>query len=159
MSFYNRHDIADAVWRYEDMPNAGQAARTLERLADWTDHNSDGWPYWSKPSNAAKRLVELLQSVDRYDPVDFTAEDLAVALRPVKAFLTRQGVDHAEILADPVPPVYDDDPVDLSDAEALDRLNYMLSAEEWTASFLEDACEIVRATGRVEIAGAEWESH
>jgi hypothetical protein len=56
-------------------------------------------------------------------------------------------------------PMYDDVPNKLSDREALDRLNYMLSAPEWSVSFLEDACEIVRATGRVEIEGAEWEAH
>lgn len=99
--FYNDHDIADAVARYGDLPNLGQAARTLDRLADWANHNSDGWAYWAKPRNAARRLVELIAGVDRFDPEDVTAEALALALRPVKAFLTRQGVDHAEILADP----------------------------------------------------------
>ena len=51
--------------------------------------------------------------------------------------------------------------MNLTDAEALDRLNLLLSAEEWPgASGMEDVCEIVRATGRREIPNApEWERH
>lgn len=49
----------------------------------------------------------------------------------------------------------------VTDREALDTLNLLLSAEEWPgASGMEDVCEIVRATGRVEVADApEWERH
>lgn len=49
----------------------------------------------------------------------------------------------------------------LSDAEALDKLNLLLSASEWPgASGMEDVCEIVRATGRSEIPDApEWARH
>ena len=49
----------------------------------------------------------------------------------------------------------------MNDKDALDAINLLLSAEEWPgASGMEDVCEIVRATGRVEIEDApEWESH
>jgi hypothetical protein len=49
----------------------------------------------------------------------------------------------------------------LSDADALDRLNLLLSAPEWPgASGMEDVAEIVRATGRQEVPDApEWERH
>lgn len=49
----------------------------------------------------------------------------------------------------------------LSDEEALDRLNLLLSAREWPgASGMEDVLEIVRQTGRQEIPDApEWERH
>src|SRR5262245_31052629 len=47
----------------------------------------------------------------------------------------------------------------LTDANALDRLNLMFSAPDWSVSMLEDGCEIVRATGRTEVAGAEWDRH
>lgn len=49
----------------------------------------------------------------------------------------------------------------ISDAEALDRLNELLSAPEWPgASGMEDVCEIVRLTGREEIPDApEWGRH
>jgi hypothetical protein len=49
----------------------------------------------------------------------------------------------------------------MTDAEALDALNLLLSAPEWPgASGMEDVCEIVRATGRKEIPDApEWARH
>jgi hypothetical protein len=49
----------------------------------------------------------------------------------------------------------------ITDADALDRLNLLLSAPEWPgASGMEDVCEIVRATGRDEIADAPtWGRH
>jgi hypothetical protein len=49
----------------------------------------------------------------------------------------------------------------LTDKQALDLLNELLSADEWPgASGMEDVCDIVRATGRTEIADApEWARH
>jgi hypothetical protein len=49
----------------------------------------------------------------------------------------------------------------VTDTEALDAINLLLSAPEWPgASGMEDVCEIVRATGRVEIPNApEWPRH
>lgn len=49
----------------------------------------------------------------------------------------------------------------MSDAEALDLLNLLLSAPEWPgASGMEDVCEIVRSTGRAEVPDApEWPRH
>jgi hypothetical protein len=49
----------------------------------------------------------------------------------------------------------------ITDAEALDDLNLLLSAPEWPgASGMEDVCEIVRATGRDPIPNApRWASH
>jgi hypothetical protein len=102
MMYMNRWDIDDAValarCRCEDTPVLLEAAETLERLADWADSHSDGWAYWPKPCRAAKSLQELISSVDRYAPADISREDLNRALRPVKAFLTRQGVDHSEVI-------------------------------------------------------------
>lgn len=48
-----------------------------------------------------------------------------------------------------------------TDAEALDRLNLLLSAAEWPgACGMEDVCQIVRSTGRTEVPNApEWERH
>lgn len=54
-----------------------------------------------------------------------------------------------------------DEPGKLSDQEALDVINLLLSAPEWPgASGIEDVCQIVRSTGRIEVPNApEWERH
>lgn len=48
-----------------------------------------------------------------------------------------------------------------ADAEVLDRLAYLLSAEEWPgASGMEDVAELVALTGRdIDQPGAEWPRH
>lgn len=102
MLFMNEWDIEDAQRRFrpDETPNLAAGARTLAALADWTNHNSDGWCYWPKPVRAAKSLMTLLQAAGRpgsrwSDPIeDISATDLKKALSPIKAFLTRQGVSH-----------------------------------------------------------------
>jgi hypothetical protein len=51
----------------------------------------------------------------------------------------------------------------VSDLNAIERLrvvNYMLSAPEWSVSYLEDICHIIRAGNfLIEIPGAQWASH
>lgn len=37
------------------------------------------------------------------------------------------------------------------DAPALDRINAILSTPTWSVGMLEDICEIVRSTGRIEV--------
>lgn len=106
MLFMNSWDIEDAVRRFQpdETPNLAEGARVLAALAGWTDRNSDGWCYWPKPCRAAKSLITLLQAAEtrdrnRYtsrseDPRDATAAELSKALRPIKAFLTRQGLSY-----------------------------------------------------------------
>lgn len=95
----NEYDVQDAQDRFNeaDTPNLAKAAVLLGRLVDWTNNNSDGWPYWTKPGRAAQKLMDLLQEADRFDPQDITEAELTKALSPVKAFLTRQGVPHEKI--------------------------------------------------------------
>ena len=95
MLYMNEYEIEDAVARYADDPVLGPAARTLRNLMEWTNRNSDGWPYWAKPSRAAKGLQALLSSQRRYgwETSQVTAAEYATALRPIKAFRTRQGAD------------------------------------------------------------------
>jgi hypothetical protein len=100
MLFMNSGDIDDAKRRFNsrETPNLATGARALSALADWTNRNSDGWCYWPKPCRAARSLQTLLQSADRFDPTDVSSADLTKALSPIKAFLTRQGVSHDEVL-------------------------------------------------------------
>ena len=98
----NEYEISSHVykWSREDTPNLYVAAAALFGLMSWTNGNSDGWAYWKKPSTAARRLMELLDAGSRRDrdsrttEVDATYDELKKALTPVKAFLTRRGVDH-----------------------------------------------------------------
>lgn len=91
MLFMNHYEIEDAVGRYADDPVLGPASITLANLMDWTNRNSDGWAYWPKPCRAAKALQALFP--ERWDDERPTIEQYRAALRPVKAFRTRQGAD------------------------------------------------------------------
>jgi hypothetical protein len=110
MLFMNEHEIDEAVQLHaatiwtEDLV-ALEGALVLRRLKDWTNENSDGWPYWSKPVRSAGRLMQLLQDrearfrrgyldADR----DVTPAELRAALTPIKSFLTRHGVSESDRL-------------------------------------------------------------
>lgn len=96
MYFWNEYDIESAYGRFErsDCQVAMTGVLIVARLANWTNAHSDGWAYWPKPVRAAKNLMVLLDSLDRYDPIDITPAQLKKACVPIKSFLTRQGVDH-----------------------------------------------------------------
>ena len=99
----NGWEIEDAARRFGPAtPNLAAGAATLYRLRDWTDSNSDGWAYWPKPVRAAARLIGLLEDARLASlrggwPTDITDAELTAALRPIKAFLTRQGVAYGEL--------------------------------------------------------------
>lgn len=100
----NEYDIEDALRltaRFE-LPNARRGAEILSRLKDWTNENSDGWPYWSAPSKAADRLMTALESAigasRQGDNVDMTEAQLQKTLTPIKSFLTRRGVAYSEVI-------------------------------------------------------------
>ena len=97
MLYMNRFEVQDACDRYRDHPILSPATRTLRELVEWTDRNSDGWPYWSKPCRAAARLMELIGDtrtyLDQPEREDATLDALKRAYRPLRAFATRQGAD------------------------------------------------------------------
>jgi hypothetical protein len=102
MRYMNDYDFARAYRTHADQPNRLRVLRTVDNLRDWADRNSDGWAYWPKPCRAAARAIELVVGDGTYaadQRPDATDAEVAAALRPIKAFLTRQGVDHATILA------------------------------------------------------------
>lgn len=100
MLFMNDYDIHRAARVLQNDPAGSEAVRQVAILKEWADSNSDGWAYWPKPVNAAKSLIQLINSavndfyrgVDRED-VGIDPCDLKAALRPIKAFRTRQGAD------------------------------------------------------------------
>ena len=101
MRYVNEYDLADMARRFdpETCPVLATGVLILVRLANWTNRNSDGWAYWPKPVRAASRLMDLLESVDRWEPEkDLSVADLNRALTPIKAFATRQGFDYDVVL-------------------------------------------------------------
>ena len=105
MKFMNDWDIESAQRRYDPsvVPNRHYLANVVSALQDWTNHNSDGWAYWPKPVRAASRAMELIESTTweentRREEEDATDAEVVAALRPIKAFLTRQGVRYGTVL-------------------------------------------------------------
>lgn len=112
MRFMNEYDVAEANRRWDGHTVLGPAVKTLVNLMEWTNSHSDGWAYWPKPARAAEKLMALIEGDDHpegrrgamfdHERADVTAESLKAALRPIKAFRTRQEADFTilETLAD-----------------------------------------------------------
>lgn len=116
MKFMNDYDLYFARQRFtaSSTPNRLGLTIMVERLAEWADENSDGWPYWSKPAQAAQRAIALIESRtsrenDEQERVDATDAEVAAAVRPVKAFLTRQKVsaDRKELILRSTSPMFE----------------------------------------------------
>ncbi len=98
MMFLNEYEVDEYLRMFGgDQPNLQQAAEALNRLMWWADANSDGWAYWPKPARAARKLQMLLDGKSSCSP-DVSGAELKAALTPIKAFLTRQGVDSKGVL-------------------------------------------------------------
>lgn len=106
MRFMNEWDIESARRRFDPSrtPNRAYIAAVVDALRDWTNSHSDGWAYWPKPVRAAARAFELIdggysfRERDDQEHIDATDAEVQAALRPIKAFLTRQGVRHESVL-------------------------------------------------------------
>lgn len=95
----NEYDIESARRRFTRAacPNRLALVMVVEHLATWTNENSDGWPYWSKPRNAARAAIRHIESRtwaenEAQERNDITDAEMLAAVRPIKAFLTRQHV-------------------------------------------------------------------
>lgn len=107
--FYNDFEISQAIRKHNPntRPNLAILAHTLDALKEWADNNSDGWAHWPKPSRAAAKAGRTLWEFDTRtwashgasQEDDITDAERKAALTPIKAFLTRQGVAHDEIIA------------------------------------------------------------
>lgn len=105
MRYMNDYDISHAIVRFDraGCPNRYLVARKVQALAEWADRNSDGWCYWPKPVRAANKAMALIESRTsrentEQEMTDATDAEVRAALAPIKAFLTRHGVNHADVL-------------------------------------------------------------
>lgn len=99
MKFMNDYDLDFARRRFtrSSTPNRLALVMVVDNLRDWTNDHSDGWAYWAKPCNAAKAAITLIESTtnqanDAQERNDITEAEMLAAVRPIKAFLTRQQV-------------------------------------------------------------------
>lgn len=95
----NEWDVEDAVNRFTRAakPNRLALALVLRHLVEWTNANSDGWPYWSKPRAAARAIMAHIESTTsaanrEQETTDITDAEMLAAVRPIKSFLSRQKV-------------------------------------------------------------------
>jgi hypothetical protein len=107
MRFMNEYDIRDAHFRYlsAETMNRLRVTRTVWRLAQWADANGDGWHSWPAPCRAAAKAIALIEGGtwaerEALEETDATDAEVRAALSPIKAFLTRQGVPHSQVITD-----------------------------------------------------------
>lgn len=95
--FMNDWDLEYARARFTraTCPNRLALVLVVDNLREWTNGHSDGWGYWQRPSRAAANAVDLIRSSTSAANVEQEAHDISddemrAAVRPIKAFLTRQ---------------------------------------------------------------------
>jgi hypothetical protein len=101
----NYYDIDTALRRFDPSatPNRAYLAQVVDAMQTYANTHSDGWAYWPKPARACARAFELIDGYTtperiKQEEVDATDAEVAAALRPIKAFLTRQGERHENVL-------------------------------------------------------------
>lgn len=90
--FMNDYDLEQARRRFTGltMPNRLALVMVVDNLREWTNDHSDGWGYWSKPMYAAGSAMRLIDSSTFLVKEDITEAEMLKAVRPIKAFCTRQ---------------------------------------------------------------------
>lgn len=96
MRFVNEYDVRQARSRFTRAacPNRLALAIMVDQLADWTNHNSDGWAYWPKPLASAQAAIAHIESRTwaenkAQEADDISHREMILAARPVRTFLTR----------------------------------------------------------------------
>jgi hypothetical protein len=97
--YLNASEMDQAVSRFikATKPNRLALALVVRNLAEWADEHSDGWAYWQAPRRAANEAMGHIESTTnaanvRQDTHDITDEQMRAAVKPIRAFLTRQRV-------------------------------------------------------------------
>jgi hypothetical protein len=100
-TFLSQHDVStiESALPETGTPNLVRSARIMAALVEFADNNSDGWAYWQAPRRASARLADVLGlSLNAYyrgaEIADITEADLRDLCKPIKAFLTKRGIDH-----------------------------------------------------------------
>lgn len=98
MRYMNDYDFnrAERVARSRNTPNRLAVIITVARLANWADHNSDGWAYWAKPRRAAQSAIAAIEGDGTNaadNRPDMTLDEVKAVMRPIRAFLTRHQVE------------------------------------------------------------------
>lgn len=103
MRYMNDYDLDYARRRFTraTTPNRLALVMVVDNLREWANAHSDGWAYWPKPARAADKAMALIESRtnaenDAQEANDISDTDLQAAVRPIKAFLTRQKVNAAQ---------------------------------------------------------------
>lgn len=86
MLFHNEWEVRENAMRYARHPVLSRATKFLAALVEETNGHSDGWPYWSAPAKAARKLMTLIDN-----PATATEAAYRAALAPIRAFYTRVG--------------------------------------------------------------------
>jgi hypothetical protein len=89
----NQAEIEWAASVHHECPNVRRGLHLLLALVEAVNDQSDGWAYWSAPSHASDKLQRLLQSTGNlYHGTHerITAAQLAQAITPIRAMVTRQ---------------------------------------------------------------------
>lgn len=99
MKFMNDYELAFARQRFTraTKPNRLALVMVVDNLREWADDHSDGWAYWPLPCRAAEKAIALIESRtnaenEQQEREDITDAEMLAAVRPIKAFLTRQNV-------------------------------------------------------------------
>ncbi len=89
----NRNDIEILNRNQHACPNVRKGVRLLYRLMQAVDAQSDGWPYWKAPAEAADKLMDLIRTAGNiwYDTRGtITDAQLKAAITPIRRMVTVQ---------------------------------------------------------------------
>jgi hypothetical protein len=96
-TWMNRYEIEEARDRFADDPILGPVTTFLYEFMEEVNDVSDGWHSWPLPARAASQLMDLIEGAwpsyhGAHDVSPVTIQQVAKAMAPIKAFMTRRGL-------------------------------------------------------------------
>ncbi len=89
----NQAEIEWVSERTHTCPNVRKGVRLLRRLVEAVNEQSDGWAYWSAPSKAADKLMDLVRNATELHcnaTGTISDADLRKAITPIRTMVTMQ---------------------------------------------------------------------